>query len=281
MPENIQLTAVTMPAFEALVPEQLYNEATISLGILNQGIPSGVICLYYSELHYSITWIYVEESQRRNGLGTALLSGVTKLLREIGQTYPVDITFTSMEEDLLAFFQNYEHFYVHSIGSIYDISAEKRRESELYRKILALNESTCKSFFDYDKRRKDEFIGAIREKEPLLSAYIEKEMDHFEPELTLAYGNEYIRAAIFVKITENKVDINACFTKDLSALTLLLCAAVKKLELDYEQYEMRIVCFQEKTELFVRKLFEESDLEFLLMAEWDLRLPGEYPAFNN
>lgn len=281
MPENIQLTTVTMPAFEALVPEQLYNEATISLGILNQGIPSGVICLYYSELHYSITWIYVEESQRRNGLGTALLSGVTKLIRDIGQAYPVEITFTSMEEDLLAFFQSYEHFYVHSIGSIYDISAKKRRESKLYRKILSLNESTCASFFAYDKRRKDEFIEAVREREPLLSAYIEKEMDYFEPELTLAYGKKDIRAAVFVKITENKVDINACFTKDLAALTMLLCAAVKKLEIDYAQHEIRIVCFQEKTEMFVRQFFEEEDLEFLLLAEWDLRLPGEYPAFNN
>lgn len=280
MPEHIQLTAVTMPAFAAIVPDKLYREATISLGILYDGIPSGVICLYYLDYHYEITWFFVEETKRKKGLGSALLEGITKLVRDIEEVYPIECTFTSMDADILGIFQSYEHFYVRSIGKIYTISPKQRQESLIYNQILSMKEVKCDSFYNFETQKQESYFEKLRKKMPQLANYIKLEVESLEPALCLAYGQREIRAAFFAKRDENRIDFVTFLADDLVALSMLLIAGVKRIEKYYKDYQIRIVCFQDKTEWFVRKLFEINEMEFLLTAAWDLRLPGEYPAFS-
>lgn len=280
MPENIQITMATMPAFEALVPETIHKEATISLGILEEGIPSGVICLYYNDFHYTLTWIFVDEDKRRRGLGSALLEGATRMLREIEEVYPLNVTFTTEDEELLGFFQAYEHFFVRRTASIYSIPADKRRGSSFYQKMLNLPRCECRSFYDYEKKECDAFLEKVNNKSVKLADYLRRDMESFHPGLSLAYGRNDIRAAFFSKVSGNRIDMNVLFAEDLIALSMLLAAGVKRIEKDFPNYEVRVVCFKEQTEIFVRRFFEVKDMEFLLEADWDLRLPGEYQAFS-
>jgi len=277
MPKKTQIVIATLPEFEALVSENIYREATISLGILEQGIPSGVICLLYEEYHYSITWLFVKEDSRKKGLGRALLEGATKTVRKIQEVYPIEFTFSSTDRDFLGLFQSYEHFDVRSIGHIYTIPADKRRESAMFIHMLKANNVSCNSFFSYDKRMQDRFFEKFEAASYDLFTFVNDDLSRFDKTLSLAYGKNDIRAVVFAEVYGTRIDVNALYSEDLAALSMLLAACAKRIEQYYKDYTIRIICFHERTELLVRRFFGETDLEFLLEAKWDMRFPDEYP----
>jgi len=278
MPKKTHLVFATLPEFEALVPENVYNEATISLGILEQGVPSGVICLFYEDLHYTISWLFVKEDARNKGLGRELLEGMTRTVRKLHEVYPIDVTFTSTDRDFLGLFQSYEHFDVRSVGHIYTIPADKRRESALFMHLLKANSVRCDSFFSYDKKKQERFFEKLAIGSPELADFVNSDLNRFEKSLSLAYGENGIRAVIFAEVHGTRIDINALYSEDLAALSMLLAAGAKRIEHYYKDYSIRVVCFHERTELLVRRFFRTEDIEFLLEAKWDMRLPGEYPG---
>lgn len=281
MPEKLEFARVTMPEFEVLVPENIYNDAFISLGILEKGIPCGVICASFEDYHYSITWLYIDKKKRRKGYATALLTECLTIIRQACETYPMYMSLTSMDEDLLGFFQNYEHFYVTVVGDIYNVSSSSRKSADVYQFLAGLPGRRCQSYYSHDSQIKLRFMKKILKKSPQFSDLINADLDKFDPELCLAYGKNDINAAVFAKVMDdNTIDISFMYSDDVIAFGMVLLALIKKVEKNYANYNLRIICVNDKSRRLVWKIFPDIEPEFLLQADWDLRLPGDYPAFN-
>lgn len=281
MPEKYEFARVTMPGFETLLPVSIYNEAIISLGILDKGIPCGVISASFEDFHFNLKWLYIDEAYRRKGYATALLTEMLSVIRESGETYPMQATFTSDRDDVLEFFNSYEHFDVVAEGDIYYISSDERRVSASYKHLAGIKCKNCKSFFQYDSYLKKSFIKEIGKKYPQFASLVEKDMVAYEPSLTLAYGTNNIKAAVFCKILDDRtIDISLIYANDAIATGIVLVALIKQIEKYYADYGLRIICVNDKSRAAVWKLFRNVEPDYLLQANWDLRLPGEYPSFN-
>ncbi len=281
MPDKFQFIRVTMPEFETLLPVQIYNEAIISLGILDEGIPCGVICASFEDFHYNLKWIYIDEDYRRKGYATALLTELLSVIREAGETYPMQATFTSDREDILEFFQSYEHFDLVAEGDVYHISSEEKRDSELYMHLAGIKSKGYRSFYQFDAYAKKTFINTIGKKYPQFERLLKMDMDAYVPELTLAYGTANIKAAVFCKILDDRtIDISLVYANDAISAGMILVALINQIEKNYADYGLRIICVNDRSRDAVWKLFHNAEPEYLLQANWDLRLPGEYPSFN-
>jgi len=282
MPDKYEFARVTLPEFAVLVPERIYNEAIISLGILEKGIPCGVICASFENYQYKLSWLYIDEKKRKKGYATALLTEMLSVIRTAGETYPMNMSFTSMDSDLLGFFSSYEHFYVRPVGEIYNIPSEFRNTGETYSKLSEINGSKCRSYYQYDSTIKDSFLKRLRKRYPQFANMVNEDIEIYEPELSFAYGKKEIRAAVFCKISDEKeIDVSFIYSEDAIAFGMVLVALIDKIENNYQDHALRIICVNDKSRAFVWKLFSDAKPEYLLQADWDLRLPGEYPAFNN
>ena len=281
MPKNNEFARVTMPAFGLLVTNDILDNATISLGILEQGIPCGVICAKFTDYRYEITWIYVDENSRKKGYAKALLAKLTSILREADEVYPLIASFTSEDEALVALFQKTEHFYVRPVGVIVEISPKVRLKSKAYTSLLSLELAGVRSYYDYPVEAKDTFLKKYRNQFPQLAQYLEDDLDKYDEKLSLAYGRKTIKAAVFAKELEGeKIEICYLYAEDVIALGLLLSALSKTIEGSFSKHTIRIVCVTDNAISFVEELFEEANREYLLEAAWDMRLSGEYPEFN-
>jgi len=281
MSAKYEFARVTMPGFENLVTESIINNAIVSLGILEKGIPCGVVCADLRDYHYTITWLYVDKKKRRKGYATALITELTSLIREAGETYPMQINLTSMDADILGFFENYEHFYVRTVGDIFIIPPGKRAKGKIYSDLCKTEGRLCHSYYEYSSEMKDVFLKRLQDKYPQFYRILRADIGAYKPDLTLAYGKTDIRAAVFVKEIEDKtLDISVLISDDVIALGMVLLSLIKAVESDYKDYSLRIITVNRKSKALVHKLFPEKTYEYLLQADWDLRLPGEYPAFG-
>lgn len=281
MSKDITFTRASLPEFGLLVSEKIYKEADISLGILKNSIPCGLVCANFKNYQYVISWIYIDKDQRKKGYGKALLEEFTRLIRKAGEIYPITISFSSTYDELLGLFNSLEHFYVTVEGSIYYILPGDVNKSDLYKKLATSNEKSCKSYYQFQDACKDNFLKKLKNKYPQYFRLVNEYLDIFLPDLSLAWGEKEILAAVFTrKIGKKELDISFMYSEDVLGCGLVLVGLIKNIDKKYKDYSIRIITTSLEAKAMVEKIFKDYKEEYLLQANWDFRLPGEYPAFN-
>ena len=166
MPDFVLLEEDNIADFDGVIPAELVTkEGRFTIGAGDEeGNAVGAVSCVLTDFEYEIDWLYVDETERRRGIGRALLDRVVQIIRDSGEICPVSCYFEYDEKkpDLYHFFRKLEDFDLDYSHKRYRISQSELNNSPIL-KALDGTAGSADFFFDWSESRQLSILDFLSE----------------------------------------------------------------------------------------------------------------------
>ena len=221
----------------------------------------GELRLKYESDSVSISYLWVKDKERRNGLGSYLLQSVMDIIAMRDGFTPLECSFIQGDTlPLEYFFESQPNFTLSRGSHIFRLSPKARKKSRFWNKLIK-HGGKVDYYFEQDTVARALFLKKLESKG--FSGFIDQEAKLYEEPLCLARVKEgEIKAVVlFKKHDADELELSFAYADDDSKTSLpgLLAAAAEIIDHDYSGHDMWFCAVNEESHALADHLTEGDE----------------------
>ncbi|MBR3308276.1 MAG: hypothetical protein IKI75_13635 [Lachnospiraceae bacterium] len=232
----------------------------------------GEIDVEFHDAIVDISFLYVPEEHRREGVGSFMLQSVIDILDDGDYFTPVELRFPLDEENgsLMAFMHAQKNFYLEEAGTCFTISAADRKNSKNWKRMREIDTDAVE-YVKVDEKIRRKFAETLDEE-----GYADFLNDETAYDRRLCFArvnHDRVTAASFLRLTdEGKVEVSFLYAQEehQKSLQNVICASMYAVDELFPRADLVFTTVTPEGYAMGAKIFgEEGKRVPLFCARWD------------
>ncbi len=263
-------------AFAELLPDDymLGARGEYFIGAVNEDDEAvGILAFRNEPDRYKITYIYVEDDSRREGVATMLVNTLLDFIEDTDQFMDVEAEFAGTCVGLRDFFDDHSSFDLHKMSATYFVTPEEIANSDNVRLLLKKKSTRDIGFFELSKPARLEVLKSLAED----SGYIVNDYSFWEQNCEkdlcrciLNDKNEVVAVIIVEKKDEDLLSLSYLKSNNPLMAIEVIGALVQRYVKGYIGCTMMIKPVSDSgDDVFEKLLSKTGTKSFNYIAEWN------------
>ena len=231
----------------------------------------GAISYILLNYEYSLDWIFVEPSVRRQGLGTQLVHETFRAMMHTGDLFPLSAQFeyTDENDELHTFFLSIRHVITTYSHERYYVTKDDIRGSVGLRRTQN-SDVVSEYFFDKPEAEQKKVLSMLAREQTYEVADYERWKSSCVPELCkcVYVKNNLVDLIFMQKTADGNLELSYLYGKYPKGLFELLSETVKELEARYPDTRLTFDALSEDSVKLAEHLFPRAKKAHIYEAEF-------------